>query len=63
MYVCGVTTYDYTHIGHGRTFVAFDVICRWLRARGYAVTHVRNNQFINMKPNQSVSKIRLPPPI
>jgi cysteinyl-tRNA synthetase len=42
MYVCGVTTQDYTHIGHGRTFVAFDVICRWLRERGYAVTHVRN---------------------
>jgi cysteinyl-tRNA synthetase len=42
IYVCGVTTYDFTHIGHGRTFVAFDVICRWLRARGLAVTHVRN---------------------
>jgi cysteinyl-tRNA synthetase len=42
MYVCGVTTYDLTHIGHGRTFVAFDVMVRWLRARGYAVTYVRN---------------------
>ena len=30
MYVCGVTVYDYCHIGHGRTFVAFDVVRRWL---------------------------------
>lgn len=42
MYVCGVTVYDYCHIGHGRTFVAFDVIRRWLRARGLRVTLVRN---------------------
>ncbi len=42
MYVCGVTVYDYTHIGHGRTFVAFDVVRRWLEASGYAVTFVRN---------------------
>ena len=42
MYVCGVTVYDYTHIGHGRTFVAFDVIRRWLEACGYQVTFVRN---------------------
>ena len=40
MYVCGVTTYDLTHIGHGRTFVAFDVMQRWLRARGIAVVEV-----------------------
>jgi len=42
MYVCGVTTQDLTHIGHGRTFVAFDVMQRWLRTRGYDVTYVRN---------------------
>ena len=42
MYVCGVTVYDYCHIGHGRTFVAFDVIRRWLMASGYDVTFVRN---------------------
>ena len=42
MYVCGVTVYDYTHIGHGRTFVAFDVVRRWLEASGYEVTFVRN---------------------
>jgi cysteinyl-tRNA synthetase len=42
MYVCGVTVYDLCHIGHGRTFVAFDVVVRWLRASGYKVTFVRN---------------------
>ena len=42
IYVCGVTTQDLTHIGHGRTFVAFDVMVRWLRARGFDVTYVRN---------------------
>ena len=42
MYVCGVTVYDYCHIGHGRTFVAFDVVRRWLEASGMKVTFVRN---------------------
>ncbi|MGB4248936.1 MAG: cysteine--tRNA ligase [Pseudohongiellaceae bacterium] len=42
MYVCGVTTYDFCHIGHARMFVAFDVVVRYLRHRGYQVTYVRN---------------------
>ncbi len=42
MYVCGVTVYDYCHIGHARTFVNFDLIVRYLRCRGYKVTFVRN---------------------
>jgi len=42
MYVCGVTVYDYCHIGHARVMVAFDVITRYLRARGWDVTYVRN---------------------
>src|SRR5690349_10771129 len=42
MYVCGMTVYDYCHIGHGRMMVAFDVVRRWLRASGYRVTYVRN---------------------
>ena len=41
MYVCGLTTYDYMHIGHARMLVAFDVIVRYLRTR-YDVTYVRN---------------------
>jgi cysteinyl-tRNA synthetase len=42
MYVCGLTTYDYMHIGHARMLVAFDVIVRYLRAAGFTVTYVRN---------------------
>lgn len=42
MYVCGLTTYDYCHIGHARMLVAFDVIVRYLRASDYDVTYVRN---------------------
>ncbi|KGQ68369.1 cysteine--tRNA ligase [Gallibacterium anatis] len=42
MYVCGVTVYDLCHIGHGRTFVSFDVIARYLRYLGYHLIYVRN---------------------
>jgi cysteinyl-tRNA synthetase len=42
MYVCGVTIYDLCHIGHGRTFVSFDVASRYLRYLGYDLTFVRN---------------------
>ncbi|MBQ55943.1 MAG: cysteine--tRNA ligase [Pseudomonadaceae bacterium] len=42
MYVCGMTVYDFCHIGHARVMVAFDVIARWLRHRGYELTYVRN---------------------
>ena len=42
MYVCGVTVYDYCHIGHARVMVCFDLITRYLRYRGWDVTYVRN---------------------
>ncbi|RUO79728.1 cysteine--tRNA ligase [Idiomarina tyrosinivorans] len=42
VYVCGVTTYDHCHIGHARTYVAFDTLVRYLRAAGYPVKYVRN---------------------
>ncbi|WP_371377413.1 cysteine--tRNA ligase [Thalassotalea aquiviva] len=42
MYVCGITIYDHCHIGHARTYVAFDVIARYFRHLGYDLTHVRN---------------------
>ncbi len=42
LYVCGMTVYDYCHLGHARVLVAFDVITRHLRQRGYQVTYVRN---------------------
>ncbi len=42
MYVCGMTVYDYCHIGHARVLVAFDLVARYLRYSGYEVTYVRN---------------------
>ncbi len=42
MYVCGMTVYDYPHLGNARAMIAFDVVQRWLRASGYEVTYVRN---------------------
>nr|CDQ36330.1 Cysteine--tRNA ligase [Virgibacillus halodenitrificans] len=42
MYVCGITVYDYCHIGHARVMVAFDMITRYLRWRGFEVDYVRN---------------------
>jgi cysteinyl-tRNA synthetase len=42
MYVCGMTVYDYCHLGHARMLVAFDVVARYLRALGYRLTYVRN---------------------
>jgi len=42
IYVCGVTVYDLCHIGHARSAIVFDVLVRYLRARGYQVTYVRN---------------------
>ena len=42
MYVCGMTVYDYCHLGHARVLVVFDMVARWLRASGYEVTYVRN---------------------
>jgi cysteinyl-tRNA synthetase len=42
MYVCGMTVYDYCHLGHARLLVAFDVVQRWLRASGYRLTYVQN---------------------
>ncbi len=42
MYVCGMTVYDYCHLGHARVMVVFDVVARYLRELGYTVTYVRN---------------------
>ena len=42
MYVCGMTVYDYCHIGHARVMVVFDMVQRWLRSSGFDVTYVRN---------------------
>jgi cysteinyl-tRNA synthetase len=42
MYVCGMTVYDFCHLGHARVMVVFDMVARWLRASGYQLTYVRN---------------------
>ena len=42
MYVCGMTVYDYCHIGHARVMVVFDIVARYLRYSGYDLTYVRN---------------------
>ncbi len=42
MYVCGMTVYDHCHVGHARVMVVFDIVLRWLRAKGYEVAYVRN---------------------
>ncbi|MFA7496172.1 MAG: cysteine--tRNA ligase [Acidithiobacillus sp.] len=42
LYVCGMTVYDYCHLGHARVMVTFDTVVRYLRARGFEVTYVRN---------------------
>lgn len=42
MYVCGMTVYDYCHLGHARVMVVYDMIARWLRIQGYPLTYVRN---------------------
>ena len=42
LYVCGITTYDLSHMGHARFMMAFDVVVRWLKTIGYRVTYVRN---------------------
>jgi cysteinyl-tRNA synthetase len=42
LYVCGMTIYDYCHVGHARMLMAFDVVYRWLQASGYNVNYVRN---------------------
>jgi cysteinyl-tRNA synthetase len=42
MYVCGMTVYDYCHLGHARVMVVFDIVQRWFKASGYDVNYVRN---------------------
>ena len=42
MYVCGMTVYDFCHLGHARMLVVFDAIFRYLKASGFDVTYVRN---------------------
>jgi cysteinyl-tRNA synthetase len=56
MYVCGMTVYDFCHLGHARVMVVFDLLKRWLRALGYPVTYVRNITDIDDKIIQRALK-------
>ncbi len=49
LYVCGITVYDFCHVGHARMAVVFDMVSRWLRVAGYEVTYVRNTTDIDDK--------------
>jgi len=42
IYVCGMTVYDYCHLGHARVMVVFDMVVRWFKVSGFDVTYVRN---------------------
>ncbi|MEE4165425.1 MAG: cysteine--tRNA ligase, partial [Desulfocapsaceae bacterium] len=64
LYVCGITSYDYCHIGHARSSLAFDMIVKYLRYRGYRVTFVRNftdidDKIINRANEQQTSSEEL----
>ena len=60
MYVCGMTVYDYCHLGHARVLVVFDMIRRWLRAEGLDVTYVRNITDIDDKIIKRAAENREP---
>jgi cysteinyl-tRNA synthetase len=60
MYTCGVTVYDSTHIGHARTYVAFDVIKRYLISRGYNVKHVQNFTDVDDKIIKRATDLGIP---
>ena len=64
LYVCGITSYDFCHIGHARSALAFDMIVRYLRYRGYTVTYIRNftdidDKIITRAAEQGVSALEL----
>jgi len=61
MYVCGVTPYDHCHIGHGMSYIIFDVIRRYLRFRGYKVKYVQNITDIDDKIIDRANKLGIPP--
>ena len=60
MYVCGMTVYDYCHLGHARVLVVFDVVQRWFRASDYAVNYVRNITDIDDKIIKRAAENREP---
>src|SRR4030043_488987 len=61
MYVCGITAYDDSHIGHAMAYVIFDVIKRYLRFRGYKLKHIQNFTTMDEKIIQRASQLEIPP--
>ena len=61
MFVCGPTVYDESHIGHGRTYIAFDVIARYLKYKGYSVFYLQNITDIDDKIIKRASEIGVEP--
>lgn len=61
MYVCGITAYDQSHIGHAMTYIIFDVIKRYLRFKGYKVKHVQNFTDIDDKIIERANQLGMPP--
>jgi len=61
MYVCGVTVYDDIHMGHARSIITFDMIARYLRYRGYQVTHVTNFTDVDDKIIDRAAEMGLEP--
>ncbi len=57
MYVCGMTVYDYCHIGHARAMLSFDMVYRWLVERGFDVTFVRNYTDVDDKIIQRAAEL------
>lgn len=61
MYVCGVTVYDQSHLGHAKSAINFDVISRWLRHRGYEVKHVTNFTDVDDKIIEGAKRLGIEP--
>jgi len=61
MYVCGPTVYDYAHLGHARAYVAFDIVNRYLRYKGFKVTYVQNITDIEDKIINRAKEKKIPP--
>ncbi|MBN1944958.1 MAG: cysteine--tRNA ligase [Bradymonadales bacterium] len=61
IYVCGLTVYDYSHVGHARTFIVFDVVRRYLAYRGYRVVFVRNHTDVDDKIIARANQNQEPP--
>ncbi len=61
LYVCGVTVYDLCHIGHARSTIVFDILARYLRAKGFEVTYVRNFTDIDDKIIQRANLLKKEP--